>query len=407
MLTYHARALRIVRGLPYGDHGRAPLYPYLVAAAYRIGGVHATAAYVVQALLESAALVVLASAVSRRFGRRAGLAAGLLGALYPARILYSSLLLSENAAVIAVCLLAAALLYLEERPNVGRAVIAGGLAGLAFLARPPLFLLGVAPLATVGTVRIPAARKLGLAAAALATFLAAPVSWGWTSRVETGYFVLGDVATGLNLWLGNNPDFHGRYGLPPPVAGFDFSDYYRENARLRREAVAYIAAHPFRTAALWLPKSSYWWSPEHRDLMYLYSNGWTPEQRPIVLWIAYAFVAAGFVILVPLALRGALSGLTPALAGCLAGIAAVWGVHLLAFADSRYHLPALPLLWVLAGVGAARSEALSRGRRIVFAALTGLFLANAAYDVATSASTLGALARPGGSRTRMGYDLWR
>lgn len=407
MLTYHERAIRLVRGLPYGDHGRAPFYPYLIACVYRLAGVHATAAYVFQSILEAGAIAFLAFAASRRFGRRAGIAAGLIGSFYPARIVYSGLLLSENAAVILVTLFAGTLLLLEERPSGARAFIAGGLAGMSLLARPPLFLIVGAAVAAIWALSIPVRKRVGLSALALAGFLAAAVPWGWSSRIETGYFVLGDVATGLNLWLGNNPDFHGRYGLPPPVAGFDFSDDYRENARLRREAVAYAVSHPARTVAMWIPKTSYWWSPEHRDLMYLYSNGWIPEVPPVLIWSFYVLVGAGFVLLVPFALRGFFSGVSPARIGCAVGVLAIWGVHLLAFADSRYHMPSLPFLWVFAGIGVARKGRLPAASRAACLALTLLFLVNAAYDLETSASTIESLVRPGGNRTRLGYDLWR
>jgi 4-amino-4-deoxy-L-arabinose transferase-like glycosyltransferase len=407
MMSYHAKAMRVASGLWYGIRDRVPLYPHLVGWVYRFVGVHATAVYVLQASVESAALAAFAYAVSRRLGRRVGLAAGLFGALYPSRFFYSGLLLSENPAIILMSLFVCSLLFLEERPTHARAFIAGSLAGLGFLARPVLFLTVAGALCAVWLMRLPPRKKAGLSALALAGFLAAAAPWTAITRLDTGYWILGDLAGGVNVWMGNNPEAYGRYYLPPVTAHWDTSDYYRLDVQLRREAVHYALSHPFRTAFLWIPKTSSWWSPEHRDLMYLYSNAWIPPVPPGVLWASYLLVGAGFVVLVPVALRGALLRSSPALAGCLAAAASVWGLTLLSWADSRLHMPVLPFLWLFAGLGFACREKLSRRRRLAWVALTLLFLGNAAYDLTTSASTVRRLTQPDGTRTRFGYEIWR
>jgi hypothetical protein len=281
------------------------------------------------------------------------------------------------------------------------------LAGLGFLARPVLVLSVAGALVTVWLLRLSRRERAGLSALALAGFLAAAAPWTVTTRFETGYWVLGDLAGGGNLWMGNNPEASGRYYLPPSSATWDTSDYYRLDAQLRREAVHYVLSHPFRTALLWIPKTSAFWSPEHRDLMYLYSNAWTPPVPPGVLWATYLLVGAGFVALVPVALRGALLRSSPALFGCLAAAASVWGLILLSWADSRMHMPALPVLWLFAGVGFAGKDTLPGRRRLAWVVLTLLFLGNAAYDLTTSASTVRRLAQPDGTRTRFGYEIWR
>ena len=408
MMSYHAKALRVANGLWYGIRDRVPLYPHAIGWVYGLVGVHATAVYVTQACVESAALALLAYAASRRLGRRAGLAAGLFGALYPSRFFYSGLLLSENPAIILMCLFVCALLFLEERPTLARAFIAGSLAGLAFLARPVLCLCACGALFTVWLIRrLARRRRLALSAVVLSGFLLAAAPWIAITRLDTGYWVFGDLASGGNLWMGNNPEAPGGYYLPPSTARWDTSDYYRLDVQLRREAARYALSHPLRTAFLWIPKTSHWWSPEHRDLMYLYSNGWIPPLPAGLLWSIYLLVGAGFVVLVPVALRGALLRSSPALAGSLVSAASVWGLTLLAWADSRMHMPVLPVLWLFAGLGLASREKLSGGRRLAWAALTLLFLGNAAYDLATSASTLRRLTAPGGTALRYGYEIWR
>jgi 4-amino-4-deoxy-L-arabinose transferase-like glycosyltransferase len=408
MMSYHAKAVRVANGLWYGIRDRVPLYPHAIGWVYRIVGVHATAIYVLQASVESAAIAAFAYAVSRRLGRRVGLAAGLFGALYPSRFFYSGLLLSENPAIILMCLFVCSLLFLEERPTLARALVAGSLAGLGFLARPVLCLSVAGALFAVWRMRLTRRRRAGLSALALAGFLTAAAPWIVITRLDTGYWILGDLAGGGgNFWMGNNPEASGRYYLPPATALWDTSDYYRLDVQLRREAVHYALSHPFRTAFRWIPKTSYWWSPEHRDLMYLYSNAWIPPVPRGALWASYLFVGAGFVFLVPYALRGALLRSTPALTGCLAAATSVWGLCLLSWADSRFHMPVLPFLWLFAGLGLASRQRLSGRRRAACVVLTLLFLGNAAYDLATSASTVRRLAAPDGTTLRYGYEIWR
>lgn len=407
MQSYHSKALRVAAGLWYGIPDRVPLYPHVIGWVYRLAGVHATAVYVLQALAESAAIAAFAYAISRRLGRSTGLAAGLFGALYPSRFFYSSLLLSENPAIVLMCLFVCSLFFLEERPAPARAFIAGALAGLGFLARPVLCLVVVGAFLAVWKLRLTRRQRTGLSAAVLAGFLAAAAPWSVITRFDTGFWIVGDLAGGGNLWMGNNPEATGRYFLPNVTAHWDTSDYYRLDRELRREAVQYALSHPLRTASRWLPKTSAWWSPEHRDLMYLYSNGWIPPVPPETLWASYVLVGAGFVVLVPVALRGALLRSSPALAGCLLAIASIWGLILLSWGDSRLHLPVLPFLWLFAGLGFARRDRLPGPRRLAWAVLTLLFLGNAAYDLATSASTLRRLAAPDGTTLRYGYEIWR
>ena len=407
MLSYHAKALRIVQGLPYGERNRVPLYPEMIAWVYELVGVHATAVYVLQSLLEAAAIVLLAYAVSRRFGQKAGLATGIFGALFPSRFFYSGLLLSENLAVILMCCFAAALLFLAERPTPARAFITGSLAGLGYLTRPVLCLTVGGAVALLYLIPLGQRRRLALSALAVAGFLLAAIPWVWITWAETDHVLFGDLAAGTSFWIGNNPDATGRFTLPPVTALWNTSDYYRLDAQLRHEAVDYALSHPGRTIQLWLPKTSYWWSPEHRDLMYLYSNSWISPLPPVAVWLLYFVVGLGFVGLVPFALRGALVGWTPALAGCLIAAGTMWGLNLLSYADSRFHVPALPFLWIFAGLGLASRPRLSGWRRAAFAVLTLLFLGNAAYDLATSASTVRRLTAPDGTTLRYGYEIWR
>ena len=78
---------------------QAPLYPYFLALIYGAFGHSLGAVRLVQAVLGSAACVVLADAVTRFFeDRRVGLVAGLLLAVYPPAIYFDSVLVRASLA---------------------------------------------------------------------------------------------------------------------------------------------------------------------------------------------------------------------------------------------------------------------------------------------------------------------
>ena len=81
---------------------QAPLYPYFLGVLYAVAGPSLLVVRLVQALLGSAACVLLAGAGERFFGRRAGLAAGALLALYPMAI-YSDALIRRRTSSPSCC----------------------------------------------------------------------------------------------------------------------------------------------------------------------------------------------------------------------------------------------------------------------------------------------------------------
>jgi tetratricopeptide (TPR) repeat protein len=90
---------------------QAPLYPYLLGVIYAIAGRHLLLVRIVQALIGSASCALLALAAVRLFshrgpepGRRAGIAAGLMLALYAPAIFFDGLLQKSVLDVFFVCL---------------------------------------------------------------------------------------------------------------------------------------------------------------------------------------------------------------------------------------------------------------------------------------------------------------
>jgi 4-amino-4-deoxy-L-arabinose transferase-like glycosyltransferase len=107
---------------------RPPLYPTVIAGAFRVFGAHVGVAQGVNVVAGSVAAVLAALLANRISGPRAGLCAGIVVALYPPLIANDVTVLVES---LAVLLLFASVLFLVD----GRTVLAGISLGLLMLDR--------------------------------------------------------------------------------------------------------------------------------------------------------------------------------------------------------------------------------------------------------------------------------
>ncbi len=128
---------------------KAPFYPYLIAALYRLAGDAMVLLALLQILAAAASVVLLGRITGQIFGATAGLCAALIYAVYAPDIHFDVVML-RGPWIILVSLLATWLLLgLPARPTAGRAVGLGAVVGVAilvneaFLTVPPLIALVV------------------------------------------------------------------------------------------------------------------------------------------------------------------------------------------------------------------------------------------------------------------------
>jgi len=139
-----ARTIASGDWMPREAFYQAPLYPYALAAVYAVTQGSMLAVRLLQAVLGAATVVLLALLARRLFGREAGLAAGVLAALYGPAIFYVPLLLKSTLTLLA--LTGAVLLLVptgQPSPNQirGRLFGAGALFGVSALLQENLLLL--------------------------------------------------------------------------------------------------------------------------------------------------------------------------------------------------------------------------------------------------------------------------
>lgn len=237
-----AAALASGHGLTYleppkgttAQFGRAPGYPAFLAAI-GAGTTDAGSApdrvKLVQAILGSFAVVLIAIAAYRAGGPLAGVVAAWLAAIYPPLVWMPAYVLSETLYSVLALGTALALQAAADAPRrAAHAAGAGVLCGAAVLVRPAmLFFL---PLAAGWLVW----RRTPRLAAALA-FGALLVIAPWTARnyLVHGRFVLVASEGGVTFWTGNHPLARGEGDLAA-------------NPALKEEELRFRRAHPGLTS---------------------------------------------------------------------------------------------------------------------------------------------------------------
>jgi 4-amino-4-deoxy-L-arabinose transferase-like glycosyltransferase len=390
-----------------------PGYELFLAGVFRAAGVDPLAAKIADVALST--LTVAAAALLARSlgGRRAGHVAGWLCALHPGLVAFSHYLYSET--LFAALLTGGALFAFRRPEGATRAeqVAAGVLFGLAILTRSVLlYFLPLWVAAQALRRRAPEARR-----ALVVTLVALAVVAPWTLRnaLRYGAFVPVDSTAAMTAYFAFQPTLFNRdlgfiadwrpEGRPCPHVPLDPAPALPSQAALRAglrpgvdaffeageplldaklaqvrawvlvdwpavarceraraaELVRRDPAAPLRNAA---GRVYAFWGPNNFLLRAVHGGEYPapPLDRARYAWVESAVV--GFHVLVlaaailALGRRGA-----PALVGWTAGLAAYsTAVHAVAVSFSRYRLPLMPLLIVLASLWLAR-PALPEGRR--------------------------------------------
>lgn len=254
----------------------APLYPYWLAGAYALTGVSLPWVRLLQLGLDLVSLVCVALALWRLVNARAAFLAALFWALYQPLIYYSAELLSE---VLVVALMSGMLLAwaLAHRPG-GRAPlrlwplgVGAFLGGLAAITHPLTLAVSVPFLgwSLWCLHRQYRGRRLVASGALLGGLLVLPVlPVTWRHAQVSGELVWIQAHSGLNLYIGNNPDADGTCNVRPGPAyealvRRPYLAGARSEAEARRyfrgEVARFVLRQPLRAAGLILRKAALTW----------------------------------------------------------------------------------------------------------------------------------------------------
>jgi 4-amino-4-deoxy-L-arabinose transferase-like glycosyltransferase len=263
---YYARSISAGEGYPpsgYLLQGgptaiRGPGYPYLLGATYALSGDSVTAGRLLGVALGALSVFLLYLIAKRIWGRRVGLTAAALAAIFPPLVLLSRDLVSETLFV--PLELGAVLCVLNFRRSGGAlrwAVAAGALCGIAALTRNTALALVLPVVLGVWTLR-PWLRPAALAPPLLVLAGAAIVVAPWVVRdaAEFGRLVPVTTSGGIaaagtyNSASYEDSGTHGAWRDPQIVPEFTplfvtpGIDESEVDARLRRKAADFAWQHP-------------------------------------------------------------------------------------------------------------------------------------------------------------------
>jgi hypothetical protein len=337
-----------------------PLFPYLFAGLHLLGGLAAVK------LLQALAGALLAPATAllgwRALGGRVGLTAGLTAALYPELVWYSTHLWAEPLFMALLWGGLERVLAADTSARRGPAVAAGVAFGLAALTRESSLYL--APLCA-GWLAWRRPVRVGRAVLFLAATVLTVAPWTVRNAVRFHAFIPVSLMGARVAWMGNTSLDHEEF----------FRTYDEERdpiaaaQRATREAVRYVLKRQpgwiFEKVASEMPE---FWALDNLALVHVKRGAYGPLTPPaaravaLVTLVPYVLVLAGFVVGLPRLPRtrpAALLGLV---------IAFFVLVHTATMGFSRYRLPLMPALFIVAAYSMDARAAPLRGWR-AFAAV--------------------------------------
>jgi 4-amino-4-deoxy-L-arabinose transferase-like glycosyltransferase len=376
---YHlewARAFAAGRDFQPGPFFRAPLYPWFLGLLLRVFGDHLLLVRLVQAGIGTASVGLVYLVGARAFDARTGLTAALFAGLYWVTIYFEGDFLLP---VLEVFLGLAAIwlaLRVDEKPSLARAACAGAAFGIAALVRPNILLF--APLVALWIVlrtREAGARRILVGAVFLGA-LAVPIAPVTAYNTFVGDdFVLVSSQGGVNFWIGNNPTSDGASAVVPG-ARLDWWGGFEDSIRMA-EADEGRALRPSEVSKHYSAKAWTWIRSEPaaalRHVLWklrLFWTDWEYSNNTSERFMAMRFgpilrvLPFGYGWLAPLALLGFL--LAAPRAGRiwpLWGFLPVYTASVVAFfVCSRFRVPVLPVMAVLAAHACWRLVELARAR---------------------------------------------
>ncbi len=377
MVFYYAQAIALARDLSYRNLDGSytahwpPGYPLAVAGAFAVFGTHLVVAKALNVALAAATVVLTYAIGARVFGVRAGLVAALLLALAPGHIYFSSLVMAEVLfcfgflAVIAMLIwwtvdVAPASWQWWSLPPDDPSFKAPGVSKWQ---EPRMFTLGIA----TGALTLVRAEGVFLPLIFIVLWVIVLPRWRpmlWYTAIFCAGFVLA-----LTPWtVRNYARFHAflplressQYGLR---SGFDRNYLHRADRFIApgpplSETGPYMARHPWELVRLEVEKVRYLYRNDSDGVAWLQHDNrlvltWPEAERWSRVADRYFFAIGAAALAAAILFRRAPDRRRAVLAYM---IAAWTAILVIAWPESRYHLPVVPLIcmfaaWTIASAG--------------------------------------------------------
>ena len=326
-----------------------PLYPYFIAVLYRGFGTLAAVQWA-QAAVGSLLVPAVGRVGSAAFGRRAGLLAGGLVAIYPDLVWFSVRFWSETLFIVFLWWAIERTLKADASRSVPVSAAAGLLFGLAALTRE--LALYLAPIAALWLLR-PASRwrpsppSLWRAAALTLGLVVCVAPWTLRNALVFKAFIPVSTMGGLNLWQGNTLTLNHLqiYEITDRIEGPVAQDRY-----CRRMAWASIRDRQplwiFEKLGTQMPEFWKAGSEIVDQMVGREACGPLPVRTRVLLEIVT--IGPWLLLLGPF-LLGLARVQWNAAGGLLVALLAAYNfAHVVALATTRYRLPVVPVVFIVA-----------------------------------------------------------
>ncbi|MDD5063907.1 MAG: tetratricopeptide repeat protein [Phycisphaerae bacterium] len=367
-LTYDQMAAGLTKtgSLTQEFFWQPPFYPLFLALIYKLTNSSILAVKIVQALLGSLTSVLAYFLGKKLFDKSVGVLSGVFVALYMPLVFYDGELLAAGWSAFWVLTLMLALIKTAEKPTLRSCFALGLFAALSIITRPEFLPFSAAAfiwLLLVWIRRRTNPKKivpcLSLLLAGFFT-IAAPVAFLSYRTVGKASFL--PFSGGINLYIGNNPDYKETINIRPGLAWEKLTKLPAEHGAKNRfedekffsdKLLNYIRTQPagflkglFYKSAQFLSSRE---TPRNFDI-YLFRK-WSPLLN-IGLWKSGKF-GFPFGVLLPLAVIGLIFNWRKVPAPVWLFLILYPASVILVFVTSRYRTPAIPLIAVLAAAGCA------------------------------------------------------
>lgn len=244
--AYDIFARNLAVGENYGWEPGSPsaVWPvgtsYVYSLVYRVFGYQYVPIVILNVLLGVGIVALTMRLGEQWFGRRVACLAGLILAVWPTHIEFTTILASELLFTF-VLLLSIAAWTSTQAPLWRRSLATGiALAAASYLRPVALLLPLVLGLSDVTKGRSSGRTLVGVLGMVF-TMVVLIAPWSIRNTRLFGGTVLISTNFGGNLWMGNNPTTTGEYQPPPTLENMNEAEADRT---LRKMAVAYIVEHP-------------------------------------------------------------------------------------------------------------------------------------------------------------------
>ncbi|MCI0329746.1 MAG: tetratricopeptide repeat protein [candidate division Zixibacteria bacterium] len=336
---------------------RAPLYPYLLGLVYYIFGHNYYAPRIVQHLIGSIGIVLLALLTTRLFGKKTGVVTGFVFAAYASAIYFEGELLLDFLLIPLDVLIFIFLYKAKENPNPVNWLLAGLWLGLSAITRPNILIFIPAVLFWTwfsfrqrerfkGQLKFAALFLLGTALPILPAAL-------HNHRAEKPLVLIASQG-GINFYIGNNPEANGFTSMMPgrPATNWELADI---RSLAKEETGRELSSAEL--SDFWYKKGLEFWKSRPADAFkllarktYLFFTRFEIANNPgTIPEMGYApllrFLPVGFWFIGPLGLLGAVFSFVNRKARLLSVFVLIYSASVIPFfVNARFRLPVLPFL---------------------------------------------------------------